>query len=69
LPASARNFLPWSVVSRPLKGAAPSIDVVCAYHKANTSPILKRFLARIDQLSPASPAETAKSRVSSKRAN
>jgi LysR family transcriptional regulator, hca operon transcriptional activator len=50
LPASAKNFLPWSVVSRPLKGEAPTIDVVVAYHKANTSPILTRFLARIDEL-------------------
>ncbi|HTC99129.1 MAG TPA: LysR family transcriptional regulator [Bradyrhizobium sp.] len=53
LPASARNFLPWSVVSRPLKGETPTIDVVAAYHKANTSPILKRFLARIDELTAA----------------
>jgi len=50
LPASARNFLPWSVVSRPLKGEAPTIDVVAAYHKANSSPILQRFLSRIDEL-------------------
>jgi LysR family transcriptional regulator, hca operon transcriptional activator len=53
LPASANNFLPWSVVSRPLKGETPTIDVVAAYHKANTSPILKRFLARIDELTAA----------------
>jgi LysR family hca operon transcriptional activator len=53
LPASARNFLPWSVVSRPLKGETPTIDVVAAYHKANTSPILKRFLARIGELTAA----------------
>jgi LysR family hca operon transcriptional activator len=50
LPASARNFLPWSVVSRPLKGEAPTIDVAVGYHKANTSPILKRFLSRLDDL-------------------
>jgi LysR family hca operon transcriptional activator len=50
LPASARHFLPWSVVSRPLKGEAPTIDVAVGYHKANTSPILKRFLSRIDNL-------------------
>jgi LysR family transcriptional regulator, hca operon transcriptional activator len=50
LPASAKNFLPWSVVSRPLKGETPTIDVVAAYHKANTSPILKAFLSRIDRL-------------------
>jgi LysR family hca operon transcriptional activator len=53
LPASARHFLPWSVVSRPLKGEAPTIDVAVGYHKANTSPVLKRFLSRIDGLSTA----------------
>jgi LysR family hca operon transcriptional activator len=50
LPASARHFLPWSVVSRPLKGEAPTIDVAVGYHKANASPILKTFLARIGDL-------------------
>ena len=50
LPASAQNFLPWSVVSRPLKGEVPTIDVAVAYHKANSSPILKSFLSRIDEL-------------------
>jgi LysR family transcriptional regulator, hca operon transcriptional activator len=30
--------LPWSVISRPLKGEAPTIDLVVGYHKANTSP-------------------------------
>jgi LysR family transcriptional regulator, hca operon transcriptional activator len=56
LPASARNFLPWSVVSRPLKGEAPTIDVMAAYHRANTSPILQRFLSRIDELAGAGKA-------------
>lgn len=54
LPASARHFLPWSVVSRPLKGEAPAVDVAVGYHKANTSPILKSFLSRIDNLVAAS---------------
>jgi LysR family hca operon transcriptional activator len=53
LPASARHFLPWSVVSRPLKGEVPTIDVAVGYHKANTSPILKRFLSRVDDLAAA----------------
>src|SRR5271154_5836958 len=53
LPASAENFLPWSVVSRPLKGEAPTIDLVVGYHSANTSPILRTFLSRIDDLSKA----------------
>jgi LysR family transcriptional regulator, hca operon transcriptional activator len=50
LPISAENFLTWSVVSRPLKGEPPTIDLVVGYHKANTSPILKMFLSRIDDL-------------------
>jgi LysR family transcriptional regulator, hca operon transcriptional activator len=50
LPVSAENFLKWSVVSRPLKGEAPTIDLVVGYHKANTSPILRTFLSRIDDL-------------------
>jgi LysR family transcriptional regulator, hca operon transcriptional activator len=50
LPIYAQNFLPWSVVSRPIKGAAPTIDLMVAYHKANTSPLLKLFIAKIDEL-------------------
>ena len=29
---------------------APTIDLVVGYHKANTSPILRMFLSRIDDL-------------------
>lgn len=50
LPAYARNFLPGSVISRPLGGDVPTIDLVVGYNKANTSPILKLFLSRIDDL-------------------
>jgi LysR family hca operon transcriptional activator len=50
LPAYAKNLLPWSVVSRPLAGEAPTIDLAVGYSKANTSPILKLFLSRIDDL-------------------
>jgi LysR family hca operon transcriptional activator len=50
LPAYARNFLPRSVVSRPLKGETPTIDLVIGYHRANTSPTLKRFLSRAAEL-------------------
>jgi LysR family transcriptional regulator, hca operon transcriptional activator len=53
LPASARHFLPWSVVSRPLRGEAPTIDVAVGYHKANSSPILQGFLSRIGDLAAA----------------
>ena len=50
MPAYARNLLPPSVVSRPLEGEAPTIDVAVGYRKSNTSPILKLFLARLDEL-------------------
>ena len=50
LPASAQNYLPWSVVSRSLKGEAPTIDLVIGYNKANRSPILGKFLSSIDEM-------------------
>ena len=50
MPAYARNLLPWSVTSRPLRGSAPTIDLVIGYNKTNTSPILKQFLSRLEEL-------------------
>ena len=50
LPAYAQNLLPRSVISRPLRGDVPTIDLVVGYSKTNTSPILKLFLSRIDDL-------------------
>jgi LysR family hca operon transcriptional activator len=50
LPDYARNFLTLSVISRPLAGAAPSIDLVLGYHKANNAPLLKTFLSRVDDM-------------------
>ncbi|HEY1912720.1 MAG TPA: LysR family transcriptional regulator [Vicinamibacterales bacterium] len=50
LPAYVQPFLPWSVISRPLSGAVPTIDLVVGYNVANASPILTLFLSRIDDL-------------------
>src|SRR6266404_7718036 len=50
MPAYAKNLLPSSVVSRPLEGEAPTIEVAVGYSKSNTSPILKLFLSRLDEL-------------------
>lgn len=50
LPAYAKNFMPWSVISRPIEGDTPTIDLVIGYNKANTSPTLKLFLSRVDAL-------------------
>jgi LysR family transcriptional regulator, hca operon transcriptional activator len=49
MPAYANNLLPGSVVSRPLEGEAPTIDLAVGYSKSNTSPILKLFLSRLDE--------------------
>jgi LysR family transcriptional regulator, hca operon transcriptional activator len=50
LPNYARNFLTWSVVSRPLKGEVPTIDLVLGYHKANSSPLLRLLLSRAEEM-------------------
>jgi LysR family hca operon transcriptional activator len=50
MPAYARNLLPPSVVSRPLEGEAPTIDIAVGYSKSNSSPILRLFLSRLGQL-------------------
>jgi LysR family hca operon transcriptional activator len=50
MPAYAKNLLPESVVSRPLDGEAPTIDIAVGYSNSNASPILKLFLSRLDQL-------------------
>jgi LysR family hca operon transcriptional activator len=51
MPAYAKNLLPESVVSRPLDGEAPTIEVAVGYSTSNTSPILRLFLSRLDRLS------------------
>jgi LysR family hca operon transcriptional activator len=56
LPAYARSFLPSSVTSRPLRGKAPTIDLVVGFNKANRSPVLDLFLSRLDEMS-ATPSQ------------
>jgi LysR family hca operon transcriptional activator len=50
LPASIEGYLPGSIISRPLDGEQPTVDLVLGYRKANTSPLLKLFLSRMDEL-------------------
>jgi len=50
LPAYAENFLPSSLTSRPLFRDPPTIDLVIGHSKTNTSPILRFFLSRVDDL-------------------
>ncbi len=56
LPAYVEPLLPWSVVSRPLMGEPPTIDLAVGYRHDNSSPVLAVFLAGIDQLIAAGPA-------------
>lgn len=50
LPLYTRNLFPPAVVSRPLQGEVPTIDLVLGYSKTNTSPLLKRFLSKVDDM-------------------
>jgi LysR family hca operon transcriptional activator len=50
LPAYTKRYLPETITTRPVKGEAPRLDLVIAYHKANKSPILKRLLANVGNL-------------------
>jgi len=49
-PRYVQNMLTRSVVARPLSGEPPMIELVMGYSSANASPLLKRFLARTDEL-------------------
>jgi LysR family hca operon transcriptional activator len=50
LPEFTRNFLTWSVISRPLKGDAPTIDLVLGYNTVNASPLLRLFLSKTEEM-------------------
>ncbi|EKM98189.1 MULTISPECIES: LysR substrate-binding domain-containing protein [unclassified Acidocella] len=58
MPTYVEALLPWSVVSRPLKGELLTIDLAIGYRSDNSSPVLKTFLANLDQLIVAGPAGT-----------
>ncbi len=50
MPLYARNLLPATVVSRPLRGAAPTIDLSLGFHEANKSSLLRTVISRIEDL-------------------
>jgi LysR family hca operon transcriptional activator len=50
IPAYVQNLMPWSVVSRPLEGEAPTIELVVGYSPGNAAPIVRTFLSRVDEL-------------------
>lgn len=55
LPAYVEPLLPWTIVSRQLKGTQPTIDLAVGYRTDNPSPILKTFLENIEQIKTAGP--------------
>lgn len=50
LPAYTKRYLPETITTRPVRGDAPVLDLVVAYHKANKSPILKQLLSEVGKL-------------------
>jgi LysR family transcriptional regulator, hca operon transcriptional activator len=50
LPLYAQNLLPKTVVSRPIQGAPPMVDLVIGYNEANTSPLLRFLLSKVDEI-------------------
>lgn len=50
IPLYAQNMLTPNVVARALEGAPPTIDLTLGYNDSNSSPLLRRFLSRSDEL-------------------
>src|SRR5271156_5391939 len=50
VPAYLQALMPWSVVSRPLAGDVPTIDLMVGYDRTNESPVLQAFLSRVQEL-------------------
>nr|WP_047165804.1 LysR family transcriptional regulator [Sphingomonas sp. Y57] len=57
LPAYVEALLPASLVSRPLAGNGPVIEIAAGYRADNPSPTLAVFLRNIDRLADARAAE------------
>jgi LysR family hca operon transcriptional activator len=56
LPAYVEPLLPWSVVSRPMKGEQPVIELAVGYREDNRSVELRKLLKSMDWLIEAGPA-------------
>ncbi len=56
LPAYVKPLLPWPVVSRPLAGDPPTVELAVGYRRDNLSPVLSTFLSGLDGLIAAGPA-------------
>lgn len=50
LPLYAQNLIPKTIVSRPIQGAPPMVDLVIGYNETNRSPLLEFVLSRVDEI-------------------
>jgi len=50
LPLYAQNLLPKTVISRPIQGAPPMVELVIGYNEASTSPLLRFLLSKVEEL-------------------
>jgi LysR family hca operon transcriptional activator len=50
VPLYAQNMLTPNVVARALEGVSPTVDLTLGYAEANSSPLLRRLLSRIEEL-------------------
>jgi LysR family transcriptional regulator, hca operon transcriptional activator len=50
VPLYAQNMLAPNVVARALEGVPPTVDLTLGYNEANSSPLLRRLLGRVDEL-------------------
>ena len=50
LPLYAQNLLPKTIVSRPIQGPPPMVDLVIGFNEANNSPLLKFLLSKVDEI-------------------
>jgi LysR family hca operon transcriptional activator len=50
IPLYAQNMLTPNVVARALEGEPPTIDLTLGYNDSNSSPLLRRFLSRSEEL-------------------
>jgi LysR family hca operon transcriptional activator len=50
VPLYAQNMLSPNVVARALDGVPPKVDLTLGYNDANSSPLLRRLLSRVEEL-------------------
>lgn len=50
LPLYAQKLMPKTIVMRPIQGVAPMVELVIGYNEANTSPLLKFLLSKVDEI-------------------